>query len=237
MNKPTHYEPHHAKQLGSRSNWLRAAVLGSNDGIVSIAGLVVGVAGATNSKLIILAAGVAGILAGALSMAAGEYVSVSTQRDIEKSLLHKEREELNNQPDEELDELVGLYEAKGLKHSTARMVANELTAKDAFAAHVDAELNIDPNNLTNAWHAAYASAIAFFIGSVIPLVFVMLPIGSLTIPVTFLSVVVALTVTGYLSAKLAGTAILKSILRVVIGGALAMIITYTIGTLFGVSHL
>ena len=105
MNKPTHFEPHNHKQMGSRANWLRAAVLGSNDGIVSVAGLVVGVAGATNSKLIILAAGVAGILAGALSMAAGEYVSVSTQRDIEKLLLQKEREELKNQPKEELAEL------------------------------------------------------------------------------------------------------------------------------------
>ena len=237
MNKPTHFEPHNHKQMGSRANWLRAAVLGSNDGIVSVAGLVVGVAGATNSKLIILAAGVAGILAGALSMAAGEYVSVSTQRDIEKLLLQKEREELKNQPKEELAELVAMYENKGLKPVTARMVANELTAKDAFAAHVDIELNIDPDNLTNAWHAAFASAISFFIGSLIPLVFVMLPLGSATIPVTFASVIVALVITGYLGAKLAKTNIPKSIFRVVIGGAVAMIITYTIGTLFGVSHL
>ncbi|MDB5167665.1 MAG: putative integral rane protein [Candidatus Saccharibacteria bacterium] len=237
MDTKTHDEPHSDSKANSRSNWLRAAVLGSNDGIVSIAGLVVGVAGATNSKLIILAAGVAGILAGALSMAAGEYVSVSTQRDIEKTLLHKEREELRSQPKEELEELVSLYEAKGLKPSTARIVANELTAKDAFAAHVDIELNIDPNNLTNAWHAAYASSISFFIGSIIPLGVVMLPLGSVTIPVTFVSVIVALVITGYLSAKLAGTNLPKSILRVVIGGAAAMLITYTIGTLFGVSHL
>jgi VIT1/CCC1 family predicted Fe2+/Mn2+ transporter len=237
MNTSPHNEPHDSNQSSSRSNWLRAAVLGSNDGIVSIAGLVVGVAGATSSKIIILAAGLAGILAGALSMAAGEYVSVSAQRDIEKSLLDKERRELKEQPDAELAELAGLYEAKGLKPETAKLVAKELTAKDAFAAHVDAELNIDPNNLTNAMHAAIASAIAFLIGSIIPLVAVMLPLGAATIPVTFASVIVALTITGYLSARLGGTKIAKSILRVVAGGVIAMLITYGIGTLFGVSHI
>ncbi len=237
MNKNSHDEPHNTTNSNSRSNWLRAAVLGSNDGIVSIAGLVVGVAGATSSKMIILAAGVAGILAGALSMAAGEYVSVSAQRDIEKALLDKERRELREQPDEELAELAGLYVAKGLKPETAKQVAKELTAKDAFAAHVDIELNIDPNNLTNAMHAAVASAIAFLVGSIIPLIAIMLPLGAATIPVTFISVIVALTVTGYLSAKLGGTKISKSIVRVVSGGIIAMLITYGIGTLFGVSHL
>lgn len=237
MNNSSHDEPHDSAQSSSRSNWLRAAILGSNDGIVSIAGLVVGVAGATDSKLIILTAGVAGILAGALSMAAGEYVSVSAQRDIEKSLLDKERRELEEQPEEELAELAGLYEAKGLKPETAKLVAAELTAKDAFAAHVDIELNIDPNNLTNASHAAFASAVAFFIGSIIPLATIMLPLGAATIPVTFVSVIVALTITGYISAKLGGTSILKSILRVVIGGVIAMLITYGIGMLFGISHI
>lgn len=235
MTKQTLYTPHHAKQLSARSNWLRAAVLGSNDGIVSIAGLVVGVAGATDSKLIILTAGVAGIVAGALSMAAGEYVSVSTQRDIEKTLLRKEREELRTKPESELDELASIYEHKGLKPSTARLVATELTKKDAFAAHVDAELSIDPNNLTSAWRAAFASAVAFLIGSAIPLAAVMLPIGSLTVPVTFASVIAALIITGFLSAKLGGTSKVTSILRVVSGGAVAMIITYGIGSFFGVS--
>lgn len=237
MTNPSHVEPHDINQSTARSNWLRAAVLGSNDGIVSIAGLVVGVASATNSKIIILAAGVAGILAGALSMAAGEYVSVSTQRDIEKSLLEKERLELENQPEEELAELASMYESKGLTPETAKLVAAELTAKDAFAAHVDIELNIDPNNLTNATHAAFASAIAFLIGSAIPLITIMLPLGSASIPITFGSVIVALTITGYLSAKLGRTGIIKSILRVVAGGVIAMLITYGIGTLFGLSHL
>ncbi|CAN5422846.1 VIT family protein [soil metagenome] len=228
---------HSESDFGSRSNWLRAAVLGSNDGIVSIAGLVVGVAGATNSKVIILAAGIAGILAGALSMAAGEYVSVSAQRDIEKALLDKERQELIDQPEEELKELIGLYRAKGLKQSTATLVATELTEKDAFRAHVDIELNIDPNNLTNAWHAAFASAIAFLIGSAIPLVAIMLPTGTMSIPITFVSVVVALTITGFLSAKLGGTSVVRSIIRVVSGGVIAMVITYAIGSMFGVSNI
>jgi len=234
--KNTHYEPH-AKNTSARSNWLRAAVLGSNDGIVSIAGLVVGVAGATESKVIILAAGVAGILAGALSMAAGEYVSVSAQRDIEKALLKKERQELIDKPEEELIELAALYQAKGLKPSTAKLVAEELTKKDAFAAHVDIELGIDPDNLTNPWSAAWASAAAFLVGSAIPLVAIMLPLGSASIPVTFISVIVALTFTGYLSAKIGGTKVLTSIIRVVSGGVAAMVVTYAIGTLFGVSGI
>jgi len=232
----THYEPH-SKNTSSRSNWLRAAVLGSNDGIVSIAGLVVGVAGATDLKIIILAAGVAGILAGALSMAAGEYVSVSTQRDIEKALLKKERQELIDEPYEELTELTALYQAKGLKLSTAKLVAAELTKKDAFAAHVDIELGIDPHHLTNPWSAAGASAAAFLVGSAIPLIAIMLPLGQVSIPVTFISVIVALTFTGYLSAKIGGTKVATSIIRVVSGGAAAMIITYAIGSLFGVSGI
>jgi len=229
-----HTEPH-AVNMNSRSNWLRAAVLGANDGIVSTAGLVVGVAGATDSKLIILTAGLAGIVAGALSMAAGEYVSVSTQRDIEKAQLAKERQELKDSPEEELVELAGLYEAKGLNKETALIVATELTAKDAFAAHVDAELNIDPHNLTNPWTAAYASAASFLVGALIPVAVIMLPLGSLTVPVTFASVIVALFITGLLSAKAGGASVKRSVIRVVIGGAIAMIVTYAIGRLFNIS--
>jgi len=165
-------EPHEIN-MSRRSNWLRAAVLGANDGIVSTAGLVVGVAGATDSKLIILTAGLAGIVAGALSMAAGEYVSVSTQRDIEKALLEKERKELIHDPEGELAELATLYEAEGLKRATALLVADELTQKGAFAAHVDIELRIDPDNLTDPWHAAYASAASFLVGALIPVAVIM----------------------------------------------------------------
>ena len=230
----THAEPQ-SVNMSSRSNWLRAAVLGANDGIVSTAGLVVGVAGATNSKLIILTAGLAGIVAGALSMAAGEYISVSTQRDIEKSLLAKERHELKHNPDEELAELATMYEAKGLGKETALLVAKELTKKDAFAAHADIELNIDPNNLTNPWHAAYASAASFLAGALIPVAVIMLPLGGLTVPVTFASVIVALFITGVMSAKAGGSDVKRSVIRVVIGGALAMIVTYGIGRLFNVA--
>jgi len=210
-------------------------VLGANDGIVSIAGLVVGVAGATSSKIIILTAGMAGIVAGALSMAAGEYVSVSTQRDIEKALLEKERQELIDQPEEELAELAMLYQAKGLKPATALIVAKELTENDAFAAHVAIELRIDPDNLTNPWHAAYASSSSFFIGALIPLAVIMLPLGSLTVVVTFVAVVVALIITGFLSAKVGGSNIRTSIIRVVAGGVIAMVITYAIGRLFNIA--
>ena len=140
----------------NKLNWLRAAVLGANDGIVSTSAVIVGVAGASNSKSFILTAGVASLVAGALSMAVGEYISVSTQRDTEKSLLEKERIELATVPDEELEELTGIYEKKGLSRGTAEIVAKELTAHDAFSAHVEAELGIDPNNLTKPLNAVRA---------------------------------------------------------------------------------
>jgi len=232
---PVLHDESHSGNITGRSNWLRAAVLGANDGIVSIAGLVVGVAGATSSKIIILTAGLAGIVAGALSMAAGEYVSVSTQRDIEKALLEKERQELIDQPEEELAELASLYQAKGLKAATALIVAKELTENNAFAAHVDIELQIDPDNLTNPWHAAYASSASFLVGALIPLAVIMLPLGSLTVAVTFVAVVVALIITGFLSAKAGGASIRASVLRVVAGGVLAMIVTYAIGRLFTIA--
>ena len=223
--------------MAKRSNWLRAAVLGANDGIVSTAGLVVGVAGATDSKIIILTAGLAGIVSGALSMAAGEYVSVSTQRDIEKTLLHKEREELRLYPEQELEELAFIYQSKGLKKSTALIVAKELTEKDAFAAHVDVELNIDPDNLTNPWSAAFASATSFFAGALIPVAIIMLPLGKLSIPVTFVSVVFALILTGALSGRASGAVIKKSIIRVVAGGLIAMVVTFAIGHLVNLSGI
>ena len=234
MSNDTHFEPHLMSMAG-RSNWLRAAVLGANDGIVSVAGLVVGVAGATDSKIIILTAGLAGIAAGALSMAAGEYISVSTQRDIEKALLQKERDELRDYPEQELQELTQLYQLKGLSEQTATIVAKELTAKDAFAAHVDVELRLDPDDLTNPWHAAFASAVSFLVGALIPVAVIMLPLGKLTVPVTFISVIIALIITGALSAKAGKSAMRTSILRVVIGGVIAMAITYGIGRIFNIA--
>jgi VIT1/CCC1 family predicted Fe2+/Mn2+ transporter len=224
----------HASGSGTRLNWLRAAVLGANDGIVSVAAIVVGVAGASDSLGYILTAGVAGLAAGALSMAVGEYVSVSTQRDTERALLEKERRELRDEPEEELEELASLYEAKGLSKATARGVAEELTAHDAFAAHVDAELHIDPDALTNPWHAALASGASFLSGAFIPLIAILLAPASSRIPATFAAVLVALVVTGTLSAHAGGANKLRATLRVVLGGALAMAITFGIGKMFGV---
>lgn len=225
------------KFTGTRLNWLRAAVLGANDGIVSVASVIVGVAGASVGKGYIMTAGVAALVAGALSMAMGEYVSVSTQRDTEKALLEKERMELETMPAEELEELVRIYEGKGLERSTAEIVAKELTDKDAFAAHVDAELHIDPNELTDPFHAAYASGLAFFSGAIIPIIAVLLTPISYVIYVTFISVLIALIITGMLSANAGGASKRKATLRVVAGGLLAMFVTFVVGNLFGVAGI
>lgn len=218
-------------------NWLRASVLGANDGIVSIAGLVMGIAGATDSISSIITAGLAGIVAGAISMAAGEYVSVSSSRDTEKALLKKEHFELKNNPQEELKELALIYKQKGLTEKTAMQAAIELSKNDAFAAHAHAELNIDPNNLTNPWHAAFASSGAFLAGALIPLIAILIPSSTLRIPVAFISVLIALAITGFLSAKAGGASVRQAIIRLVIGGALAMAVTYGIGKLFAVSGI
>jgi len=221
----------------TKLNWLRAGVLGANDGIVSVAGVIVGVAGATNSLTVILAAGIASIIAGAISMAAGEYVSVSSSRDTEKALLEYEKQELRDYPEEELEELAQIYENKGLSKKTAHQVAKELTEHDAMAAHFDAELGIDPNNLTSPWHAAFASALSFFVGSLIPLIILLLSPQTLRVPITFIAVIFALAITGITSAKIGGANIPKAVIRVVIGGALAMIVTYIIGRLFGMTGI
>ncbi|MBP9757384.1 MAG: VIT family protein [Candidatus Pacebacteria bacterium] len=228
-----HLEPHQDNSM-SHSNWLRAAVLGANDGIVSVAALVVGVAGATSVTHDIFIAGIAGLFAGAFSMAVGEFVSVSSQRDTEKALLAKERYELEHFPDEELEELTKIYEGKGLNRATAEIVARELTAHDAFGAHVEAELGIDPNELTSAWQAAFASAASFTIGAIIPLAAILLPPENYRVAVTFASVLFALTVTGILSARVSKTRVLRVVFRMVAGGGLAMIVTFMIGTLFQV---
>jgi vacuolar iron transporter family protein len=225
----------HGPGAASRLNWLRAGVLGANDGIVSTAGLVIGVAGATVARGPIVTAGVAGLVAGAVSMALGEYVSVSSQRDSERATLNKERQELVDDPDIEFEELVGIYEAKGLKPATARVVAEELTAHDAFAAHVDAELGINPDELTNPWHAAISSALAFTLGALLPLLAIALASPATRVPLTFALVVLALAITGSISARLGGAPRGPAVARLVIGGALAMAVTYAIGQLLGSS--
>lgn len=225
-------EPH-TGTLANRLNWLRAGVLGANDGIVSTAGIVVGVAAATADRAPVFTAGVAGLAAGAVSMALGEYVSVSTQRDTEQSLLAKEQRELAEQPEAEFDELVGLYEAKGLSHDTACRVARELTEHDAFEAHAQAELGIDPHELTNPWQAAFSSAVSFTVGALIPLVAILIPPASWRIPVAFVAVLVALALTGATGATLGGSPPWRPMVRVVVGGAIAMVVTFAIGRLVG----
>ena len=236
MKLPTNLHPEpHTEAARSQLNWLRAAVLGANDGIVSLAALLVGVAGATDSLSAILITGVAGLLAGALSMAVGEYVSVSSQRDSERALLAKERYELDHFPEAELEELTGLYQKRGLSRETAEIVAKELTEKDVYAAHVEAELHIDPERLVNPWSAAWASGAAFTAGAIIPLIAIALPPAPMRIIAAFVAVFIALVITGVLSARMSGAKTSTVTLRVVLGGIAAMVVTFGIGRLFGIS--
>lgn len=227
-----HPEPHD-DSLASRLNWLRAGVLGANDGIISTAGLVVGVAGATSDSTAILIAGLAGLVAGSLSMAAGEYVSVGTQRDTQTAMLALEREELKDEPEAELAELADIYQAKGLDAELALEVATALTRHDALGAHAEAELHIDPNDLSNQWSAAFASLIAFAVGALLPLLTIVLCPASIRVPATFAAVLISLVVTGSISARLGQAPMRRAILRNVGGGAIAMVVTYLIGTFFG----
>ena len=224
----------HDNKVSSKLNWIRAAVLGANDGIVSVAGLVVGVAVATSNRSTIFTAGIAGLVAGALSMAAGEYVSVSSQRDAEKALIAKEKIELAKNPEKELRELAQIYQAKGLSEVTSIKVAQELTDHDPIKAHLDAELGIREDDLTSPAQAALASAVSFTFGAGIPLLAIMLPPASNRVPVTFVSVIFALMLTGYASATLGQASRRKATVRVVLGGVLAMAVTYFIGSLFDV---
>lgn len=230
-----HRDEPHTDGISSRLNWLRAGVLGANDGIVSVAGLVVGVAALSPDRGPILTAGVAGLVAGAVSMALGEYVSVSTQRDTERALLEKERHELAQSPSDELDELTSLYQARGLSEGTAQKVAKELTAHDAFAAHVDIELGIDPGALTDPTSAALSSALSFTVGALLPLIAIITPPAGVRIPITFVAVLLALALTGAVSARLGGANRRRAVVRVVLGGAIAMVITYAVGHLLGVA--
>jgi len=225
-------EPHNAGIAG-RLNWLRAGVLGANDGIVSVAAIVVGVAGATSEIAPILTAGMAGLVGGAISMALGEYVSVSSQRDSQRALIAKERRELASMPQEELAELAALYEAKGMSAETALRVAKELTAHDALSAHLEAELGINEEDVVSAWQAAGASALAFFIGALLPMLAILLPPEPMRVPITFVAVLAALAITGATSARIGGSPLLRPTLRVVIGGALALAATFAIGSLLG----
>ncbi len=230
-----HPDEPHRQGLAQRLNWLRAGVLGANDGIVSTAAVVVGVAGATSEVGPVLIAGLAALVGGAISMALGEYVSVSSQRDSEHALIQKESRELADDPEAELAELVGLYEAQGLSRETATRVATELTASDGLKAHLSVELNIDVDDVVSPWAAALASAVAFTIGAILPMLTILLVPVEARVPLTFVAVLIALAVTGYLAAWIGGARRGRAILRTVIGGALALGATYGVGALFGVA--
>lgn len=228
-----HENEPHGNDIAHRLNWLRAGVLGANDGIVSVAAIVVGVAGATTETGTILTAGAAGLVGGAISMALGEYVSVSSQSDSQKALIEKERRELEEEPEEELAELAAIYESKGLSQETAQAVARELTEHDALSAHLSAELNIDREDIVSPWHAASASAIAFLAGAILPMLAILLPPENIRVPLTFAAVLVALAATGSVGAWIGGSSKSRAAVRVVIGGALALAATFAIGNLLG----
>lgn len=225
-------EPHRGG-LAQRLNWLRAGVLGANDGIISVAAVVVGVAGTGAGTGPLLSSGVAALVGGALSMAVGEYVSVSSQSDSEKALIAKERQELATMPDAELEELTALYEAQGISHATARQVAIELTEKDALRAHLAVELGIDPDDIVSPWHAAFTSALAFLVGGILPFIVILAVPAPAKIPVTFAAVLAALVLTGTISARIGGSSKRLGTIRVVLGGAIALAVTFGIGALLG----
>jgi VIT1/CCC1 family predicted Fe2+/Mn2+ transporter len=228
------YEPHRVSHL-AKLNWLRAGVLGANDGIVSISALVVGVAAATSDIGPIMIAGVAGLAAGAVSMGLGEYVSVSSQRDSELALIDKEKRELIEQPEVELAELQEIYEKKGLSATTAKQVAKELTAHDPIRAHLEAELNILEAHIVNPWHAAFSSTGSFLAGALLPFLTVLFAAEQFRIPATIAASIIALAGTGAAGAYLGGSSMVKSVIRVVVGGSAALAITFAIGSLFNTS--
>ncbi len=233
IDRPTHaHEPHaQSESLASRLNWLRAGVLGANDGIISTAGLVIGVAAATTDTSEIATAGIAGLVAGTVSMSLGEYVSVSAQRDTERAVIAQERLELEQMPDAEHRELVGMLQQRGISPALSQAVADELMEHDALATHLDIEFGIDQEDLVSPWAAAGSSALAFTVGAVLPLAAILVPPTSARIAVTFVAVLIALFVTGLVSATLGGSHRGVAVARLVVGGALAMAVTFGIGTL------
>jgi len=219
----------------NRTGWLRAAVLGANDGIVSVASLIVGVAAAGPSREAVLVAGTAGLVAGALSMAAGEYISVSSQADLEKADIRRERLALKRMPDEEFEELRAIYEGRGLSAETADQVARELTEHDALDAHLRDELGLSDAMSARPLQAAFASGATFSSAAAVPLLAsVFAPVGAI-LPIVLGVSVLALALLGALGAKAGGAPVLRAVLRVVIWGVIAMAVTAAIGSLFGVA--
>jgi VIT1/CCC1 family predicted Fe2+/Mn2+ transporter len=224
---------HPERHLVSRIGWMRAAVLGANDGIISTASLIVGVAAAATNQNAVLIAGVAGLVAGAMSMAAGEYVSVSSQSDTERADLTLERRELKEDPASELKELAQIYVKRGVSAALARHVAKQLMAKDALAAHARDELGISEITTARPVQAALTSAATFSIGAAMPLLMVVVSPASILVPVVFAASLAFLALLGAIGAKAGGAGILRGTVRVTFWGALAMAITAGIGKLFG----
>jgi vacuolar iron transporter family protein len=229
MRTTRHSEGH----LSHRSNWLRAAVLGANDGIVSTSSLVLGVAASGASRNAIVTAGIAGLVAGALSMAAGEYVSVSSQRDSERADLRLEERELRDDPEGELRELTGIYERRGVPSDLARQVAVALTERDALGSHARDELGLERERRARPLQAAWASALAFSAGAVLPVVAVAVMPAAARIVACVAVTVLALAVLGAVGARLGGADQLRATVRVVGWGALAMAVTAAIGAFVG----
>jgi VIT1/CCC1 family predicted Fe2+/Mn2+ transporter len=225
--------PHPEHHRTQRTGWLRAAVLGANDGIVSTASLIVGVAAADSSRTTVLTAGVAALVAGAMSMAVGEFVSVSSQRDTERADLAQERRELAADPLSELNELTRIYERRGLEPRLAAEVARQLTDHDALGAHVRDELGFTDASLARPVQAALSSAAAFTFGALLPLLAAVLSTSSTRIPVVAAATLVALATLGAVGARLGGAPQLAASLRITVLGALAMAVTAAIGAAVG----
>lgn len=218
-----------------KSNWLRAAVLGANDGILSTASIAVGVAAASNSREPIVLAALAGLVAGALSMAAGEYVSVSSQTDLEKADIAREKQELEEMPREELTILAKIYENRGLKKETALEVAKQMTAHNALEAHVRDELGINEMSQAKPLQAAFASGISFTAGGILPLLTtIFLPVEHMVI-YQYIFAILFLGILGAMSAKTGGSSVTKAVLRIIFWGTVAMALTALVGYLFGVN--
>lgn len=218
-----------------RSNWLRAAVLGANDGILSVASIAIGVATASNTREPIILAALAGLVAGALSMAAGEYVSVSSQTDLEKADIKREQQELNEMPEIELKRLTEIYEKRGLKRETAKLVATELTEHNALEAHLRDELGINEITQANPIQAALASGAAFTAGGILPVMIVLFfPVKSMEYFLYSFSIVF-LGILGAFAARTGGSGITKAVIRITLWGTIAMVLTAAVGYLFGVN--
>ena len=224
----THKEFHKSDRIG----WLRAAVLGANDGTISVASLVVGVAASGAGSRTVLVTGIAGLVAGAMSMAAGEYVSVQSQADTEHADLAREREELRTQPERELEELTLIYMRRGLDRTLAGQVATKLMASDALAAHARDELGITPAWSARPMQAAFASAASFAIGAIVPIVTVLAAPGAWAGAATTVTALVALSAFGGAAARAGGASVVRGACRVAFWGALAMAVSAAIGTLF-----